>query len=192
MKTLRMTQHIGVRTGKSMIQESTSIPIDQTDGLVNHRFSVEAKVTVFRSLFRGRDDVYPRRFESRRTRKCGHQPACANEWALALCEKPRVKCAECPHRRLLPVTGEAIRWHLSGKDDDGRDFVMGVYPMLQDESCFFLAVDFDKAHWCEVVRRIQAHESVTEARRAALAITVRDAGPNPRPPPAPAPTPRSG
>jgi hypothetical protein len=48
-----------------------------------------------------------------------------------------------------PVADEAIRWHLSGQDDSGRDFVVGIYPMLQDETCFFLAVDFDKAHWCE-------------------------------------------
>jgi len=88
----------------------------------------------------------PRRFESRKTGKSGYQPACANEWVRGLCEKPRVKCAECPSRRFLPVTDEAIRWHLSGQDNNGRDFVMGIYPMLQDETCFFLAADFDKAH----------------------------------------------
>ena len=54
-----------------------------------------------------------------------------------------------PAPPFLPVTDEVIRWHLSGRDDDGRDFVMGVYPMLQDETCFFLAADFDKTHWQE-------------------------------------------
>ncbi len=44
-----------------------------------------------------------------------------------------------------------VRWHLAGREDDGRDFVMGVYPMLQDETCCFLAADFDKAHWQEDV-----------------------------------------
>jgi hypothetical protein len=44
-----------------------------------------------------------------------------------------------------------IRWHLSGQDDQGRAFVMGVYPMLLDETCFFLAADFDKAAWQEDV-----------------------------------------
>jgi superfamily II DNA or RNA helicase/very-short-patch-repair endonuclease len=47
------------------------------------------------------------------------------------------------------VNDEAIRWHLSGRDAEGRNFVMGVYPMLQDETCFLLAADFDKAHWRE-------------------------------------------
>ena len=116
---------------------------------IHHRSPVTEKIALFRSLFRGREDVYPRRFESRRTGKTGYQPVCANEWVRGICEKPRIKCAECAHRRFLPVTDEVIRWHLSGRDDEGRGFVMGVYPMLLDETCFFLAVDFDKAHWQE-------------------------------------------
>src|SRR5579864_431132 len=63
----------------------------------------EAKIALFRSLFRGRDDVYPRRFESRKSGRGGYAPACANEWVRGICEKPRIKCAECPHRRFLPV-----------------------------------------------------------------------------------------
>ena len=118
---------------------------------VHHRSSVAAKIALFRSLFRGREDVYPRRFESRKTGRCGYQPACANEWARGLCQKPKVKCSACPHRRLLPVTDDAICRHLSGQDADGRPFVMGIYPMLQDETCFFLAVDFDKTSWQEDV-----------------------------------------
>ncbi|MBN1588776.1 MAG: DEAD/DEAH box helicase, partial [Pirellulales bacterium] len=117
--------------------------------LIHNHSSPEAKIALFRSLFRGRDDVYPRRFESRKSGRSGYMPTCANEWALDVCEKPKVKCADCPHRRFLPVTDETIRWHLSGQDASGRDFAMGVYPMLQDESCFFLAMDFDKALWQE-------------------------------------------
>ena len=123
--------------------------MDTKDAAVHHHSSPAAKIALFRSLFRGRDDVYPRRFESRKSGKSGYQPACANEWARGLCEKPKVKCVACPHRRFLPVTNEVIHWHLAGRDDDGRDFVMGVYPMLQDETCFFLAADFDKTHWQE-------------------------------------------
>jgi superfamily II DNA or RNA helicase/very-short-patch-repair endonuclease len=117
-------------------------PVDQTS-------SSQAKIALFRSLFRGRDDVYPRRFESRKTGKAGYAPACANEWVRGVCEKPRIKCAECPNRRFLPVTDDVIRWHLSGHDAEGQPFVAGVYSLLQDETCFFLAVDFDKAGWRE-------------------------------------------
>jgi len=63
---------------------------------VNQCSSPEEKIALFRSLFRGRDDVYPRRFESRKTGKSGYAPACANEWVPGICEKPRIKCAECP------------------------------------------------------------------------------------------------
>lgn len=102
---------------------------------------------MFRSLFRGRTDVYPRRFESRKTGKAGYAPACSNEWVRGVCEKPRIKCAECPHRRFLPITDTVIRWHLSGIDDAGAPFVAGVYPLLLDETCFFVAADFDRTGW---------------------------------------------
>jgi len=123
--------------------------MDRPVGPVNNHSPPGAKIALFRSLFRGREDIYPRRFESRKTGKSGYQPACANEWARGLCDKRAVRCAECPNRRFLPVTDEAVRWHLSGRDSTGRDFVMGVYPMLQDETCFFLAADFDKERWRE-------------------------------------------
>jgi superfamily II DNA or RNA helicase len=112
---------------------------------VNQRSSATAKIALFRSLFHGREDVYPRRFESRKTGRAGYSPACGNEWVRGICEKPRIKCCECPHSRFLSVTDDVVRWHLCGHDDHGHDFVMGVYPMLLDETCFFLAADFDKA-----------------------------------------------
>src|SRR5712691_10527005 len=121
--------------------------MDQGSALVDQRSSSEAKIALFRSLFRGREDVYARRFESRKTGKSGYAPACGNEWVRGVCEKPKIKCADCPNRRFLPVTDEVVRCHLSGRDSLGHDFVMGVYAMLQDETCWFLAVDFDRDSW---------------------------------------------
>src|ERR1700722_10444391 len=114
---------------------------------VTHKSPPGAKIALFRSLFRGREDLYPRRFESRKSGKSGYLPACGNEWVRGICEKPRIKCSECRHRLLLPMTDDVIRWHLCGQDDHGKDFVMGIYPMLLDETCFFLAADFDKVGW---------------------------------------------
>lgn len=144
---------------------------DMSANLVDRTSSPQTKIALFRSLFRGRDDVYARRFESRRTGKSGYAPACANEWVRGVCEKPRIKCAECPNRRFLPVTDDVIRWHLSGYDPEGQPFVAGIYPLLQDETCFLLAVDFDKAGWrddaaalLETCRRLNLEAAMERSR----------------------------
>jgi hypothetical protein len=137
--------------GPPMTGEQSAI-LNPRAGMIDHRSPPEAKIALFRAIFRGREDVYPRRFESRRTGKTGYQPACANEWIRGVCEKPRIKCTDCPHQRFLSASDEAVRWHLSGHDSDGNDFVMGIYPMLQDETCFLLAVDFDQGNWREDAR----------------------------------------
>jgi superfamily II DNA or RNA helicase/very-short-patch-repair endonuclease len=123
---------------------------------VHARSPAVEKIALFRSLFRGREDVYPRRFENQRSGRAGYAPACGNEWVHGICEKPRIKCADCPNRAFLPVSDEVIRRHLSGKDYHGKDFVAGVYPMLADETCHFLAIDFDKDSWCEDVLAVMA------------------------------------
>jgi hypothetical protein len=94
------------------------------------------KIALFRLLFRGREDVYPQRFESRKTGRAGYSPACGNEWVRGVCEKPRIKCGDCPHQAWLPVGEEVVRGHLSGADARGVPFVLGVYPMLRDERCW--------------------------------------------------------
>lgn len=62
-----------------------------------------------------------------------------------VCQKPRVKCGRCSHRAFLPVTDQVILDHLKGQH------VIGVYPLLSDETCRFLAADFDGATWMEDV-----------------------------------------
>ncbi len=115
--------------------------------MINQRSPVSEKIALFRSLFCGRIDVYPRRFQNQRTQKSGYAPACKNEWVRHVCQKPKIKCHDCPHRQFIPVTDDQIRWHLQGRDNSNKEFVMGIYPMLLDDTCFFLAVDFDKANW---------------------------------------------
>ena len=139
--------------------------------MTNRCSSPADKIALFRSLFRGREDVYPQRFESRKTGKSGYSPACANEWIRDVCDKRRYKCADCPNRRFLPVTDKVIRQHLCGKDEAGQDFTAGVYPMLLDETCWFLAMDFDKEQWSgdvdavrETFRQMQLPVSVERSR----------------------------
>lgn len=126
----------------------------------------EEKVTLFRWLFRGREDVFARRFESKRTGKSGYQPVCGNEWIRGVCGKPKVKCAACPQRAFVPVSDRVVFCHLRGKDEAGRPFTMGVYPMLPDETVRFAAIDFDKASWREdaaAVREAARGEGVSPA-----------------------------
>ena len=108
---------------------------------VTDRSPPKAKIALFRSLFAGREDAFPRRWENARTGKAGYAPACANEWKRGLCGKPRVRCGACPNRAFLPVTDGEIAAHLRGRQ------TVGVWPMLADGTCRFLAADFDKATW---------------------------------------------
>ncbi|GAB4238316.1 MAG: hypothetical protein OHK0028_15850 [Deltaproteobacteria bacterium] len=103
------------------------------------------KVALFRSLFRGREDVFPRLWEKPKTGRKGYSPVCSNEWVRGICEKPRVKCGKCSHRAFLPVTDQVVLDHLQGRH------IIGVYPLLPDETCFFLAADFDGPSWQEDV-----------------------------------------
>lgn len=71
----------------------------------------------------------------------------AHTYSVKACEKPRIKCGDYPHQKWLPVTDDVIRRHLSGVDECGWNFVAGVYPMLLDEHCHSLAVDFEDENW---------------------------------------------
>lgn len=122
-------------------------PSSSTAGTMTGTASPAIKIALFRSLFRGREDVFPKRWSNPRSGKSGYSPACANEWVPRLCGKPKVKCGDCPNRHFLPVTDTVIAQHLRGEGSDGRDFIIGVYPMLADETCWFLAADFDKKSW---------------------------------------------
>ena len=55
-----------------------------------------------------------------------------HEWVAGVCEKPKIKCSDCPHRRYIPISNSLIHWHLSGVDDEGKAFIMGLYPMLNE------------------------------------------------------------
>ncbi|MBA3455317.1 MAG: DEAD/DEAH box helicase family protein, partial [Deltaproteobacteria bacterium] len=126
--------------------EPEDAPPSEATGQREGLRSPHVKLQIFRELFRGREDVYPTRFESAKTGKQGYGPACANKFAQGVCELPKVKCGECKNQKFFPADDAAHWKHLAG------GHVMGVYPMLPDSTCWFLAVDFDKATWTEDVR----------------------------------------
>jgi hypothetical protein len=144
-----LSQIAALQQEKATFSQASEAPLQSAAvPSVTNQSPQEAKIALFRNLFRGREDVYPKRFESLKTGKQGYQPVCRNEWVSGICEKPKIRCDNCPHRQLLPVTDDVVRNHLLGIDpNSGRDFTMGVYPMLPDETCWFLAADFDKASW---------------------------------------------
>ena len=114
--------------------------IPSSDATVTAGSGVAAKLALYRTLFCGREDVFALRWQSK-AGKSGYSPACAHEWDRGLCDKPTVKCAECTNRALLPITDAVLHDHLTGRH------TIGIYPLLLDESCNFLALDFDKAQW---------------------------------------------
>jgi hypothetical protein len=123
--------------------------------------SAADKVALFRRLFRGREDVFPTRFTSKKTGKAGYAPACRNKFCPGVCDLPRIKCGECPNQAFVPVDDGAVLAHLQGRH------VMGIYPLLADDTCWFLAVDFDKGTWADDVIAF-----IETARRIGLPIAV--------------------
>jgi superfamily II DNA or RNA helicase len=133
--------------------------------LLNTNSSVPDKIRLFRSLFHGREDVYPLMWQNKKTLKVGYIPACKNDWKSGLCDKFRVKCSECPNRELTPLTDQVIQNHLEGK------ITAGVYPLLKDDKCYFLAIDFDKQSWmddiaafCDTCDGLGIHVSLERSR----------------------------
>ena len=100
--------------------------------------SNEEKVKIFMEVFKGRTDLYAKRWISNKTGKSGYSPVCKNEFSVYKCDKPRMKCSECPYRELLPLTDDIILKHLKG------EITIGIYPLLPGDLCNFLAIDFDK------------------------------------------------
>ena len=130
-------------------------------------FDSDHKTNLFRSLFRGRDDVYARLWISKTTQRKGYSPVCKNEWIKGLCQKPTIKCANCVNREFNPLTDEVIGKHLSGNQ------IIGIYPMLPDGTCYFLAIDFDGKGWID---NVFAFRRTCEERNIPVAVERSSSG----------------
>ncbi len=130
--------------------ETKNVTLTTTRANNSSLLSSSQKISIFRSLFRGREDIYPLRWDNKKTGRSGYSLACGNEWVSGVCDKPKVKCGECKYQAFLPVTDEVIRNHLMGRNPNNsrqQDFIIGIYPLLPNETCWFLAADFDKECW---------------------------------------------
>lgn len=114
--------------------------------------SSEEKIRLFLSLFKGRDDVFARRWENRKKETAGYSPACANEWKSGICQKPKVPCTDCKHKEYIPLDEKIVEAHLRGQNN----VVVGVYPLLLNETCHFLAIDFDDEGWQKDVSTLRS------------------------------------
>ena len=103
--------------------------------------NLEGRVALFLKLFRCRDDVFPKLWENRKRGTEGYSPACDAEWVRGVCGKPHVKCKECPNRSFISFDEPVILRHLQGA------VTVGTYTIREDDTCTFIAADFDKAHW---------------------------------------------
>lgn len=132
-ENLRLQQILGISKGSSLE------PKPGQPGRVTQRSSPEAKITLFRSLFRGRDDVYAHRWE-RPDGRSGYSPACQNPYVG---HNWKGSGSGPDERLFLPLTDKVVHDHLAGKQ------TIGIYPLLRDETCWFLACDFDEANWMD-------------------------------------------
>jgi superfamily II DNA or RNA helicase len=117
----------------------------------------DERVALFLKLFRCRGSVYPKMWENKKKGTKGYSPACDNEWRHGVCEKPRVKCSECRNQAFHPLDETAAREHLLGH------VTIGTYAIRKDDTCVFLACDFDRTSWSD---------DVTAYRRAAMELGV--------------------
>ena len=121
----------------------------------------EEKIDLFLSLFGARRSVYPKLWINLKKRSKGYSPACSNEWVHGVCEKPRVKCSDCPNQNFPPLDHSAIHSHLTGRH------TIGTYAIREDDSCIFLAADFDGDGW---MQDIEAYRRTAEQMGISVGI----------------------
>lgn len=169
----RLRGLLGIESGN--VSEETASQSDNAEkdnsietlpSLVNKYSSPGEKIELFMSLFRGRTDVYAKRCYSKKHESAYYVPACRNEWVKGLCDRGRIKCKDCQNRDLLPLAEKVIDVHLRNQDENGVG-IIGIYPLLDNETCRFLAIDFDEEKWQDDVA---AFRSVCDQLGLSVAI----------------------
>lgn len=141
----RRIKELGIELEQLKYQKSQLLQQSEPAQTNQVQLTTEQKISIFHNLFKGRPDVYATRWQNKQQRS-GYSVACHNEWVKGLCNKPQIKCNECSNRDYKSLDRPVIYDHLSGKK------VIGLYPLLPDNSCYLLAADFDKDGWQGAVK----------------------------------------
>ena len=134
--------------------------LNSSSDKINTNSEIQRRIEIFMKLFRGREDVYAKRWESSKKGTTGYSPVCSNEWVPGVCQKPKTKCSHCNNKDYVPLNVKIIENHLRG------NIVVGIYPMLSDETCYFLAIDFDGKNWqkdTSVIRDVCTEFNIPQA-----------------------------
>jgi superfamily II DNA or RNA helicase len=100
----------------------------------------EKQLTQYMSLFKGRDDIYARRWE--KSGKTGYAPAYSFDWNEYLRHKASGgNFYNFDKKKKIPLTRDVIKKHLIGT------YFIGIYPLLEDNTSYFIAIDFDGKDW---------------------------------------------
>lgn len=135
---IRLKVQLGIVEQQTVIFDES--PKNDTASAVSKNSESKEKIELFMELFKARHDVYARRWQNKEG-KSGYTPVCLNEWKPGVCGKPKIRCADCSCKSYAILDERVIEEHLRG------NVVVGVYPMFPDETCCFLAIDFDEAGW---------------------------------------------
>ena len=134
LASLELEKKALIEKREALLQHSSNPQVVTTE------LSVNQKVVLFQELFKGRSDTFAYRWKNTKGRS-GYSVACDNEWIKGVCNKPKIKCSECSNRKYKSLDDQIIYDHLSGKQ------IIGLYPLLTDNTCHLLAADFDKNDW---------------------------------------------
>jgi superfamily II DNA or RNA helicase len=123
--------------------------VPEDDGGGAGERSPASKLRLFRDLFRGREDVFAVRWENGVRSRAGYSPRCANEWQRGVCGKPKIRCGACSNQAFVTLDDRQLLAHLQGRH------VVGIYPLLTDDTCRLLAIDLDGGSWRADARAIR-------------------------------------